>query len=611
MPTTPHQPVSRRAVLSGSLAAVLLGLTACTGSEPQSALATGASGAAENPRVFRLAAAAPPLSLDPATAGDNDSFRVTRQIYETLVSIDSETGGPVAGLAESWTESEDGLRYTFTLRRGVRFHDGTELNAQAVLANFTRWLNLNDQQQVRSLQGFTQVFHHSSSIPKLPADNEKAQAPTDADSESSEAMQAVLEQQKAQLEAMRILFEDKLFTGSSRGGSASYFGSVRATDDYTVELKLRRKLTGVVEAFTLPGLAIAAPASLTGGPKDNPAQSLAEKPVGTGPYRFVERTKELVRLELNKEYWNQDRVAANPQHPQRVELSWIASSHNRQTALLAGDIDAFDMVSVDVLRTLVRNARMVVNRDPFSVLYLGLNHKAPWLEKPAFRRALAHAVDKGRLARELFISGTKAAQSVLPPTFGVDNPANTQFYDPDAAKELLQELKYDGTPIPFAYPRNVARNYLALPERAFALISEDLAKVGIKVKPVPMDWAEGRYVEKVRYQGFNGLHLLGLAGGYRNEDDFISGILAAKQYEFGYTSPLLDAQVLAARSVPAGEERTAAYGNILVTLSQDLPLVPLVFPISALALDGTVTYFPSSPVLDEVFVDVRMNDAAI
>ena len=300
-------------------AAVSLAVAGCAESDRDD------SGSSSGDKTLVFGVAGDAKALDPALASDGESFRVTRQIYETLVSIDSETGGPVAGLAESWTESEDGLRYTFTLRRGVRFHDGTELNAQAVLANFTRWLNLNDQQQVRSLQGFTQVFHHSSSVPKLPADNEKAQAPTDADSESSEAMQAVLEQQKAQLEAMRILFEDKLFTDSSRGESASYFGSVRATDTYTVELNLRRRLTGVIEAFTLPGLAIAAPASLTGGPKDNPAQSLAEKPVGTGPYRFMERTKELVRLELNKEYWNQDRVAANPQHPQRVELSWIAS----------------------------------------------------------------------------------------------------------------------------------------------------------------------------------------------------------------------------------------------------------------------------------------------
>lgn len=607
MPPIERQPVTRRAVLSGSLAAVLLGLTACTDTEPQPAASTGAAAGNANPRTFRIAAAAPPLSLDPAVAGDNDSFRVTRQIYETLISIDPQTGGPVAGLAESWTESEDGLRYTFTLRQGVKFHDGTAFNAEAVLANFKRWLGMNSELRSRSLQGFTQVFHHTSQIPKLPKDDEQAQAPNDTKAGDKQDLAPVMAQQKAQLEAMRTLLEEDLFSGKSEGGSASYFASVSALDEYTLELKLRRRLTGVIEAFTLPGLAIAAPSALKGGPKDNPAEKLTEHPVGTGPYRFAKRTEEHVLLEVNKEYWNQQRLNANPQHPQRVEISAIASAHNRQTELLAGDIDAFDMVSVEVLRTLVRNARMVVNRDPFSVLYLGLHHDAPWLEKPAFRRALAMAIDKGRLVRELFISGSKAASTLLPPTFGVENPENVLFYSPDDAKKLLEEIDYDGSSIPFAYPRNVARNYLTLPERCFALIAEDLAKVGIKVKPVPVDWSHGKYVQRVRHDGFKGLHLLGFSGAYRNEDDFISGILAAKQYEFGYTSPLLDAQVLAARSIAVGELRTAAYRNILTTLSHDLPIVPLVFPISALALDSVVNYYPSSPVLDEVYVDVKLS----
>lgn len=602
---TPQQ-VSRRAVLSGSFAALMLGLTGCTDITPEPAPVSGSPTGAIPPRKLKFAAAAPALSLDPAAAGDNDSFRVTRQIYETLVSIDPQTGGPMAGLAESWTESEDGLRYTFALRRGVSFHDGTEFNAQAVVANFERWLNLSAEQRENGLQGFYQVFHHLSDVPELPEDNQSAQAPQTNPSETNEKLEATLAQQESQLQAMRIQFESELFTGDSQGGSASYFESVEAPDEFTVQLNLRRRLTGVIEAFTLPGLAIASPASLSGGSAEQPVPPLNELPVGTGPYRFVEHQDNLLRLELNESYWNTVRVTNNPQHPERIEISSITRAQNRQTALLSGDINAFDMVSVDILRTLVRNARMVVNRDPFSVLYLGLHHGAAWLDNPTFRRAIAHAVDKGRLSRELFINGTKSAQGILPSTFGVENPDNVIFYSPDEAKKLLELIGYDGSPIDFAYPRNVARNYMALPERTFALIAEDLAAVGIKVNPVPMDWIEGQYLQKVRSEGFKGLHLLGFSGAYRNEDDFISGVLSAKQYEFGYTSPLLDAQILTARSIPVGEERTAAYRNILTTLTHDLPLVPLVFPISALALDAAVSFYPSSPVLDEVFLDIKL-----
>jgi peptide/nickel transport system substrate-binding protein len=72
---------------------------------------------------------------------------VLRQIYDTLVYRDPTTDEFVSGLAESWSLSEDGLSYTFQLRQGVTFHDGTPLNAQAVAANLDRIVNLGAESQ--------------------------------------------------------------------------------------------------------------------------------------------------------------------------------------------------------------------------------------------------------------------------------------------------------------------------------------------------------------------------------------------------------------------------------------------------------------------------------
>ena len=60
-------------------------------------------------------------------------------MLEGLVSADPSTGEAVPALASSWRRSEDGLTYTFDLRENVRFHDGTDLDAAAVCANFERW----------------------------------------------------------------------------------------------------------------------------------------------------------------------------------------------------------------------------------------------------------------------------------------------------------------------------------------------------------------------------------------------------------------------------------------------------------------------------------------
>ncbi|MGP9782226.1 ABC transporter substrate-binding protein [Glutamicibacter sp. AOP12-B1-11] len=608
MPSKQQLLVTRRLLLTGSLAATTLALASCT-SKTGEGVASASASASEPaiPRTLRLAASAPPVSLDPALANDNESFRITRQVYETLISIDANTGSPIAGLAEAWTQSEDGLRYTFTLRRGVRFHDGSEFNAAAVVANFNRWVKLPKDLQLRSSQGFMHVFHHEKDIPKLPTEAE-LKLKLDKDTTATEEQQAAETQRLAELEKLKAIYAQDLFTGKSLGGSASYFAGVEATEPYVLTLKLRRPRAGLIEALTLPGMAIAAPDSLTGGPKSNPSEALLTAPSGTGPYKFVSNDQGTVNLELFADYWDKTKLSNNPNHPEAVVVSPIPSPYNRESALMAEEIDGFDMVSVDIMRTLVRNAKVVVQRDPFSVLYLGLDHRNEWLAKPEFRMAITHAVNRGRLADNLFLQGSKSAQSILPPAFGVPEPEGTLNHSSEKAKQLLADIEYKGEIIEFAYPLRVSRNYLPLPERTFAQLAEDLAAVGIRIKPRPIAWTDG-YVDTVRSTEFNGMHLLGFSGGYRLEDDFISGILDAKEHEFGYTSKLLDSQVLVARSLPPGEERTAAMTAILATLNTDLPLVPLVFPISALAFNPNVTYYPSSPMLNESYLDVQMTNS--
>jgi peptide/nickel transport system substrate-binding protein len=84
---------------------------------------------------------AEPVNLDPAQVTDLNSNRVGRRIAETLVTFPDESTQIVPGLAESWAISKDGLRYTFKLRKGVTFHDGTPFNAEAVKFSIERQFN--------------------------------------------------------------------------------------------------------------------------------------------------------------------------------------------------------------------------------------------------------------------------------------------------------------------------------------------------------------------------------------------------------------------------------------------------------------------------------------
>ncbi len=81
------------------------------------------------------------VSLDPAIVTDGESLRVTKNIFDTLLDYEDDSMIVIPALAEEWKISDDGLTYTFSLRQGVKFHDGTPFNAEAVKFNFDRWKN--------------------------------------------------------------------------------------------------------------------------------------------------------------------------------------------------------------------------------------------------------------------------------------------------------------------------------------------------------------------------------------------------------------------------------------------------------------------------------------
>lgn len=84
------------------------------------------------------ATASEPLGMDPAFVDDSESANIIANVYESLLRFKPDSTDIEPSLAESWTISKNGLTYTFKIRKGVKFHDGTDLNAEAVKVNFDR-----------------------------------------------------------------------------------------------------------------------------------------------------------------------------------------------------------------------------------------------------------------------------------------------------------------------------------------------------------------------------------------------------------------------------------------------------------------------------------------
>src|SRR5438094_9429298 len=126
--------VTRRRMRSSALLITILMVVGGCPVAPSSATPTPTP--ATTGGTLRLALAAEATALDPWA--DEASLIATRQIFETLVDVDPATSRIGPRLASSWVMANDGASWTFTLREGVLFHDGSALDASAVVASFER-----------------------------------------------------------------------------------------------------------------------------------------------------------------------------------------------------------------------------------------------------------------------------------------------------------------------------------------------------------------------------------------------------------------------------------------------------------------------------------------
>jgi peptide/nickel transport system substrate-binding protein len=193
--------------------------------------------------TFVFGRGADSVGLDPAIVTDGESFRVTRNIYESLLEYKRDSTEVVPGLAERWETSPDGLTWKLALRRNVKFHDGTPFNAEAVVFNFERWM----------LE--SHPYH------------------------------------KGVFEYWKSMF----------GGFPGFVKSVKASDDGTVEFVLEKPMAPFLANLAMPMFGVASPTAVKKYGDDH-----FKNPVGTGPFRFKEwRKDDRIVLERNPDYWGE------------------------------------------------------------------------------------------------------------------------------------------------------------------------------------------------------------------------------------------------------------------------------------------------------------------
>jgi len=363
-------------------------------------------------------------ALDPpASFGGWNTGRVAHQIFESLVEDDLSLQGRaptqlVPALAERIDVSADGLLYTFHLRQGVQFHDGTAFDAAAVVYNLRRVWD-------KAFAGYSPI----------------------AASYNQVAMQSV--------------------------------ASVDAIESHAVRVTLREPFPEFLRYMTQedsPGsLVFLSPAALAVHGHGNAADQAA----GTGPFMIDQRIKTTagsgIRVRRNPDYWG------GAPWLETITFIPMPAAEDRAAALIEGRVDLAYGAAPEKLDALHDAGLVVHEGDVPYVWYIAFNMRDGATTSLAVRQAVAHAVNKSALA-SLFGSATRATAGILPPASPSYDPAFPEPYphDPARARQLLASEGLSGGFDMEIIAARAGSGQLD-PVMIYGRIAEDLAAVGIRV----------------------------------------------------------------------------------------------------------------------------------
>jgi len=543
----------------GAVAALALvgSLGACAESQRDA----GGTASTDTGGSFVFAASSDPTMLDPALGSDGETFRPARQMFEGLVGTKPGTTELEPLLATKWEPSSDGKSYTFTLREGVKFHDGTDFNGEAVCANFDRWYNWTGLNQNENI-----TYYYNA-----------------------------------------------LFKGFKTGKTGGIYDSCTAESATSATVKLKSPFAGFVQAMTLPSFSMQSPSAMkqynannTGGTEDDVRFSAyaTEHPTGTGPFKFSKWDRgQSVTLVRNDDYWGQKAKVAT------VIIRTITDTKARTQELQSGSIDGYDLVGPADIQPLKDAGFQVKPRPAFNILYLGMNQKNKALQDVRVRQAISYAVDKAAVVKSTLPDGSIPAKEFMPDSVAGYNDAVEDYsYDLEKAKSLLKAAGQENLTLKFAYPTGVSRPYMPTPEDTFTVLKSQLEKAGITITPVSAKWNPD-YQDLVQGPGGtdkHDLHLLGWTGDYNDPDNFIGVFFGQKSNEWGFDNAKLFADLKAARELPTQEEQIPVYEKINAEIAQFAPGVPIAHPAPSLAFGKGVEGYLPSPIQDEVWNNVTV-----
>jgi peptide/nickel transport system substrate-binding protein len=324
---------------------------------------------------LRLAAQSP-SSLDPIRSKSYWESEIVLQLFDGLVRLDSSLN-IVPAIAQDWSISPDGKIYQFDLRKGVRFHNGREVEAADFVYSLSRLLDPKEESQ---------------------------------DSHSY----------------LRIRG-----TADLRQGKTSMVSGLRAKDKYHFEITLEHPYAPFLRLLALQ------PASVVPHEEFAPGKNFSKRPVGTGPFRLDSWDPESeIRLKANPAYFGGKPFLDEL----RFRTFPALSAKESYQEFLKGELDLSFVPPERYLEARNNPSWIFVSRPVLRFLYLGMNMNDPLMRKPEVRKAIYHAINKEKaVGQDLDYEVTHTILPIS--LLGSKYSMQTDSYAPEVARQALMQLR--------------------------------------------------------------------------------------------------------------------------------------------------------------------------
>ncbi len=410
-----------------------------------------------------------PEGFTPALYTAGTTFDASsRQVFNKLVEFKRGATKVVPALAEKWDVSENGLEYTFYLRKGVQFHSSKDFrptrnfNADDVIFSFMR--QLNKYHPYHTVSAGTYEYLEGMDMPAL-------------------------------------------------------IKTIVKLDDYTVKFVLNRPEAPMIANLAMDFASIHSAEYAEKMYAAGTPDQFDQVPVGTGPFQFLAYQKDaFIRFKAHPNYW----TGKSPIDSLVFAITPEASV--RYQKLKAGECHIMPYPNPADLDGMRNDSEInLMQQEGLNVGYLAYNTMMPPFDNPKVRKALNMAINKKAILQAVFQGSGKAAKNPIPPTIWSYNDAvQDDPYDPAAAKKMLAAEGISNLSMKvWAMP--VQRPYNPNARRMAELIQADFAKIGVKAEIVSYEWVE--YLKRSKDKKRDGALLLGWTGDNGDPDNFLAVLL--------------------------------------------------------------------------------------